>query len=71
MPCLKCTVETVHAVQTVHTVYAMHGIFSAIAAVLYFFREGAFWGLSKLTRLSLYDNKMTHIESGAFDGLTK
>jgi hypothetical protein len=68
MPCLKCTVHTVHAV---HTVYARHGIFSAIAAVLYFFREGAFWGLSKLTRLSLYDNKMTHIESGAFDGLTK
>jgi hypothetical protein len=38
---------------------------------VFFFREGAFWGLSKLTRLSLYDNKMTHIESGAFDGLTK
>jgi hypothetical protein len=53
-------------------------IFSARAAEIYeylcfvfLFREGAFWGLSKLTRLSLYDNKMTHIESGAFDGLTK
>ncbi len=52
-------------------VHTKHSIFSAIAAVLYFYREGAFWGLSKLTRLSLYDNKMTHIESGAFDGLTK
>jgi hypothetical protein len=55
-------------------------MFSARAVEIYrylwwlfciFFREGAFWGLSKLTRLSLYDNKMTHIESGAFDGLTK
>ena len=35
------------------------------------FREGAFWGLSKVTRLSLYDNKLKEIENGAFDGLTK
>ena len=36
-----------------------------------YFREGAFWGLNKVTRLSLYDNKIGNIEVGAFDGLTK
>merc|ERR1719342_206939 len=34
-------------------------------------KDGAFWGLSKVTRLTLYDNKISTIHPDAFDGLTK
>ena len=34
-------------------------------------KDGAFWGLNKVTRLTLYDNKIYKIYPDAFDGLQK
>ena len=34
-------------------------------------RDGAFTGLNRVTRLSLYDNKIHRIHRDAFDGLVK
>jgi len=34
-------------------------------------KDGQFWGLAKVTRLTLYDNKIHKIHSAAFDGLSK